>query len=431
MSFEQYRFKEFIYKALNDLKFQKPTPIQEEVIPLILNNKSVIGQSETGSGKTHAFLLPLFNKIEPSINKVQLVVTSPTRELAKQLYDVASQISGFSDVPFKIRLYVGGKDRERELEWLNHNQPDIVIGTPGRVWDLAIKERKLLVHQAKYFIVDEADMTLDTGFLKEIDSIASTMVKDLQMCVFSATIPEQLKPFLRKYMENPESVNLTKFNATPVKLEHFLIKTKYKDKYNLLLKVMSSINPYLCFIFANTKKEVIDIANFLRSSNYQVGEIHGDLESRERAKMMRDVRELKYTYVVATDIASRGIDIEGISHIINFSLPADSGFYIHRAGRTSRKNTTGIVISLYDLDDDTYLQKLENKNIKFEYKEIKDNQFVEAKDRNFRKKYVKEIDNKKKVIVTKPKKVSPNYKKKMKEQVDIQKKSYEPRKYKK
>ncbi|QVK19173.1 DEAD/DEAH box helicase [Mycoplasmatota bacterium] len=414
MSFEQFHFKPFINEALKSLNFTSPKPIQKEVIPLILNNKSVVGQSKTGSGKTHAFLLPLFQQIEP-LGKVQVVITSPTRELAKQIYDMAIDIAKYSEEPYKIKLYVGGTDREKELSWLNSNQPDIVIGTPGRLWDYAIKERKLLIHQTKYFIVDEADMTLESGFLKEIDNIAGTMPDNLLMCVFSATIPDGLKPFLNKYMNKPIYINLIKGNLTPLKLTHYLIKTKGKNKNKLLLNLMHTQNPYLAIIFANTKKEVAEIATFLTENNFKVGQIHGDLTSRERARMMRDIRDLRYTYIVATDIAARGIDIEGVSHIINYSLPLDEEFYIHRCGRTSRNNLSGVVYSFYDFDDDFYLNKLESKQIKFNQVDVKKGEIVKTKSRNRRKEFIKEVINKQvKVKTPKPKKVKPNYKKKLK-----------------
>ncbi len=422
MNFKDFQFKPFINQAIEALNFIEPKPIQKEVIPLILNQQNVIGQSETGSGKTHAFLLPIFEKIKP-LGTVQVVIASPTRELAKQIYDMAYEIAKYSKDPFKIKLYVGGTDREKELAWLDKQQPDIVIGTPGRLWDYVIKERKLFVHQSKYMIVDEADMALEIGFLKEIDNIAGIMPEDLVMCVFSATIPDGLKPFLNKYMKKPVFINLVKDNLTPVKLSHYLIKTKGKDKMRLLLKLMDTLNPYLAIIFANTKKEVSDLVSFLTKQQYKVGQIHGNLSSRERARMMRKIRDLKYTYIVATDIAARGIDIEGVSHIINYSLPVDEQFYIHRCGRTSRNNLTGTVYSLYDFDDDNYLNKLEQKNIKFHQVDIRKGELVKVKSRNRRKQFMNKVKTKQTKIKTpKPKKVKPNYKKKLKQKLKKQNK---------
>lgn len=395
MPFLDVQFKPFIEQAINDLHFKKATKIQEKIIPLMLERKSVIGQAVTGSGKTHAFLLPIFERMEEGKKNAQVVITSPTRELAKQLYDVAVHINQFKPDPFSIKLYVGGRDREKELKWLEKRQPDIVIGTPGRVWDLVIKERKLFVHECRTLIIDEADMTFDSGFIEPLDQVAALMPKDLQMCVFSATIPEKLKPFLKKYLENPEIIDVTEGAPTPALLTHYLMKSKYRDKNRLLLKIMGAINPYLAIIFTNTKAEAKEIADFLRSEGMDIGEVHGDLTSRERARMMREIRDLRYTYIVATDIAARGIDIPGVSHIINFTLPKDHEFYIHRAGRTSRQNTGGMVISLYDFDDEDYLDRLEKKGVRFSYIEVRNNEFVNATPRNRRKNFVKRMKTKK------------------------------------
>ena len=418
MSFEKYNFKPFINKALKALDFISPKSIQEEIIPLLLANKNVVGQSETGSGKTHAFLLPIFQLVEP-LGKVQVVITSPTRELAKQIYDMAQEIAKHKEnEPYKIRLFVGGVDREKELAWLNNNQPDIVIGTPGRIWDYSIKERKLLIYQTQFFVIDEADMTLDAGFLKEVDNIAGLMPKDLNIAVFSATIPEGLKPFLNKYLAKPLYVNLANNHPTPKNLTHYLIKTKGKDKNKLLLNLMELINPYLAIIFCNTKIEVSEVAEFLQNNNYKVGKIHGDLPARERARMMRSIRDLRYTYIVATDIAARGIDIEGISHIINYSLPENEEFYIHRSGRSSRNNLTGEVYSFYDFNDDRYLNKLEAKKIIFNNVEIRKKALVPTRERNRRKKFVDQMSTKNIAKMPKNIKVKPNYKKKYKAKLE-------------
>lgn len=415
MTFAEFKFKDYINQAIKALNFNTPTKIQQEIIPLMLQGKSVVGQAVTGSGKSHAFILPIFERMNESTGKAQVIITSPTRELAKQLYDMVQQVNECRPEPYKVKLYVGGRDREKELTWLLRQQPDIVIGTPGRIWDLAIKERKLLIHEAKILVIDEADMTFDAGFLEQVDQIAGTMPKDLQMAVFSATIPEKLTPFLKKYLENPIIIDLTKHQPTPNRLTHYLLKAKHRDKNLLLLKIMEAINPYLAIIFTNTKQEAIQVAEFLRSKDRSVGEIHGDLSSRERARMMREIRDLRYTYVVATDIAARGIDLEGVSHVINYSLPQDYEFYIHRSGRTSRQNLDGLVISLYEFEDEAYLKKLEAKQIKFKYIEIKNREIVEAKPRNYRQKFVTEMKGKNNKVVVKPKKVKPGYKKKMKQ----------------
>ena len=385
-------------------------------MPLALKGKDIIGQSQTGSGKTHAFLIPIFEQLDEDLQQVQAVITTPTRELAEQIYLVATQLASFCDKPIKIARYVGGTDKQKTIEKLG-TQPQIVIGTPGRIKDLAINERVLLVHTAKMFVVDEADMTLETGFLTDIDQIAGTMGRGLQMMVFSATIPQALKPFLKKYMTAPTHIHIQPRQQTAVKIEHILYPTKHRSRVNIVANILKVLNPYLAIIFVNTKQNATTVSNALMSQGFRVGQIHGDLTPRQRRQMMQRIRNLEFQYIVATDIAARGIDIEGISHVINYELPQDLEFYIHRVGRTARGNYDGMAITLYDSAEEELLLQLEERGINFNYREIKNGELVPVNARNARQKREKkenEIDKIAKAKVRKPKKVTPGYKKKMK-----------------
>jgi len=421
MNIQDLRIKPYVKKALEDLNFTELTQIQQEVIPLALKKTDIIGQSQTGSGKTHAFLIPIFEALNEGEQKVQVVITTPTRELAEQIYQVACHIASFSEIPISISRYMGGTDKERALAKLK-SQPQIVIGTPGRIKDLAINERALLVHTAEIFVIDEADMTLEAGFLQDIDQIAGIMDKNLQMMVFSATIPVALKPFLKKYMQAPQHIHISPRQQTAVKIEHILYPTRHRSRIEVLKKVLTALNPYLALIFANTKKNAAEIARELTASGFKVGEIHGDLDPRKRRQVMNRIRNLEFQYIVATDIAARGIDIEGISHVINFELPSDLEFYIHRTGRTARASFDGVAISLFDTGEEEALSQLEARGISFAYKELdKSGELVEANQRNRRVSRVKrenEIDKIAKARVRKPKKVSPGYKKKMKAEME-------------
>lgn len=421
MNVNDLKVKPYIKEALKALKFSELTQIQQEVIPLALKKADIIGQSQTGSGKTHAFLIPIFESLIEQEQKVQVIITTPTRELAEQIYNVALHIASFSETLISIARYVGGTDKERQVAKLK-SQPQIVIGTPGRIKDLAINERALLVHTAKIFVIDEADMTLEAGFLQDIDQIASTMSKDLQMMVFSATIPVGLKPFLKKYMQAPQHIHISPRIATAIKIEHILYPTKHRPRIEVLKKLLPALNPYLAVVFANTKKDAAEIARELTSSGFKVGEIHGDLDPRKRRQVMNRIRNLEFQYIVATDIAARGIDIEGISHVINFELPSDLEFYIHRTGRTARGSFDGIAITLYDTGEEDALTQLESRGISFAYKELdKSGELVESNQRNRRVSRVKkenEVDKIARAKVRKPKKVSPGYKKKMKFEMD-------------
>ena len=418
--FQDLNIKPYLKAAIEDLHFEELTQIQEQVIPLALEGKDIIGQSQTGSGKTHAFLIPIFESLKEDVQQVQAVITTPTRELAEQIYIVASHLASFSETPIKIGRYVGGTDKKQTIERLGV-QPQIVIGTPGRIKDLAINERALLVHTAKTFVVDEADMTLETGFLTDIDQIAGTMGKDLQMMVFSATIPQALKPFLKKYMTVPTHIHIQPRQQTAVKINHILYPTKHRSRVNIVANLLKTINPYLAIIFVNTKQHATEVSNALTSQGLQVGQIHGDLTPRQRRQMMQRIRNLDFQYIVATDIAARGIDIEGVSHVINYELPQDLEFYIHRVGRTARGNYDGVAITLYDSAEEELLQELEERGIKFNYKELKNGELVTVNARNSRQKREKkenEIDKIAKAKVRKPKKVTPGYKKKMKFEMD-------------
>jgi ATP-dependent RNA helicase CshB len=279
--FEQFGFKQFIIDALLQLQFYNPTEIQARLIPSIQKGESVIGQSQTGTGKTHAFLLPLINRIDPERQEVQVVITAPTRELAQQIYEEVQKIIAFNPA-ITAKNFIGGTDKLRTIERLK-TQPHIVVGTPGRINDL-IKEQALLVYTANAMVIDEADLMLDMGFIIDVDQICAKLKEDLQMLVFSATIPEKLKPFLKKYMENPKYSHVEPKQVTAEKIDHYLISLKHRNKPKLLMELCRSINPYLAIIFTNTKKMADTVANGLSENGIPVGIIHGDLPPRERKK---------------------------------------------------------------------------------------------------------------------------------------------------
>jgi len=264
-------------------------------------------------------------------------------------------------------------------------------------------------------------MTLEFGYLEDIDAVLSKMKDNLQMMVFSATIPQMLRPFLQKYMKAPKIIEIDEHLSTSRNISHYLVPTKHRQRYEVLKEVMSIIDPYICLIFCNKRNEVEDIAHRLREDGYKVGEIHGNLEPRERRQMMRRIKNMEYQYIVATDIAARGIDIDGASHIINMEFPTELDFYIHRSGRCGRGKYTGECYSMYDTSNQSIVEALEKKGIHFEVKELKGNQFVESKEREKRKsrqKHQTELEQKISSIVRKPTKVKPGYKKKRKRVIE-------------
>lgn len=419
--FERFNLKDYLIDAVNSLGFNKPTEIQERVIPAILNGHSLIGQSQTGTGKTHSYLLPIMEKLDPSKQEVQAIISAPTRELANQIYKEALKLAEHfpEDTPVQVRCYIGGTDKQRTIEKLKI-QPQLVIGTPGRIKDL-VDEQALQVYGATMLVVDEADLMLDMGFIEDVDQFASRMAEKIQMLVFSATIPEKLKPFLKKYMENPKFVQVNPNQATAVKIEHVLIPLKHRDKIQLLHDIIVRYNPYMAIIFTNTKKMADSVADELITKGLSVGRIHGDLSPRERSRMMKQISNLDYQYIVATDLAARGIDIEGISHIINYELPSDLDFYIHRTGRTARAGKSGIAATIYDTSDEDALIHLEKMGVVFHDADIQNGDWIEIDERNkrkHRKKLTTQIDVKAKTMVRKSTKVKPGYKKKHQREID-------------
>jgi len=416
--FKEYALNSWIHDVVEGLGFKEPTPIQQKVIPAMLRGESVIGQSHTGSGKTHAFLLPLFNQIELDKREVQFVVTSPTRELATQIHEEVKRIIELS--PHKevlqSKLFIGGTDKKRSIGKLKE-QPHIIVATPGRLLDL-INEGAIDLYKAKSFVVDEADLMLDLGLINEIDQMLTKANQNIQLAVFSATIPERLHPFLKKYLQNPTHVHI-KDHFAPEKIEHRLIPLRHRELATVILDITKVINPYLAIIFTNNKDEANKLHKGLLDKGINAGIIHGGLPSRERKRVLKDIQALKYQYIVATDLAARGIDIKGVSHVINAQLPKEEEFYIHRIGRTARAGMEGTAINIYHEDDVPLLQKLTSRKIDFTTYDIIKGEWREIKqwdERQRRKKDGHDTDREAWLKVKKPGKVKPGYKKKMKRQ---------------
>ncbi|WP_368652096.1 DEAD/DEAH box helicase [Ornithinibacillus sp. 4-3] len=434
-TFKAFALGEKMIDITQALHFKKPTEIQEKVIPAILKGKSVIGQSHTGSGKTHAFLLPLFNKLDETKQEVQFVITLPTRELAQQVYDEVRNMIQLAEKEevWSTKLLVGGTDKLKMAEQLKR-PPHIIVGTPGRILD-HVKDGSLSIYSAHAFVVDEADLMLDLGFIEEVDQLLVRCKRDIQLLAFSATIPVRLEHFFRKYMDNPLHV-IIKGHLSPETMEHRLIAIKHRDKAKIIKELSKAFNPFLAIIFTNGKEQANKLANALLENGLEVGLIHGGLSPRERKRALNDILNLRYQYVVATDLASRGIDIKGVSHVINADLPKEEGFYVHRVGRTARAGLEGTAISLYDEEDIKLIKQLEDKGIEFIYCDVKNGEFVQAAPWNKRELRKKDkstsIDQEAWKHVRKPKKVKPGYKKKMKfEQEAIKKQLLKKNKRKK
>ena len=416
MKFTEFNFKDYIQEALKDLNFVEATEVQEKLIPVVLSGRDLVGESKTGSGKTHTFLLPIFQELDEEADSVQAVITAPSRELATQIYQAARQLASFSEQEIRVANYVGGTDKARQIGKLESSQPHIVIGTPGRIYDL-VESGDLAIHKAHTFVVDEADMTLDMGFLETVDRIAARLPKDLQFLVFSATIPQKLQPFLRKYLSNPVMEQIKTKTVIADTIDNWLLSTKGRDKNAQIYEISQLLQPYLAMIFVNTKTRADELQAYLTAQGLKVAKIHGDIPPRERKRIMNQVKNLDFEYIVATDLAARGIDIEGVSHVINDAIPQDLSFFVHRVGRTGRNGLPGTAITLYQPSDDSDIRELEKLGIKFTPKIIKNGEFQDTYDRDRRanrEKTKEKLDTEMIGLVKKKKKkIKPGYKKKI------------------
>ncbi|WP_416324810.1 DEAD/DEAH box helicase [[Eubacterium] hominis] len=418
MSYRDYMFQETTKEFIRLEGFEEPTPIQKEILPLACKGRDVIGISATGSGKTHAFLIPIMEKVDVHQDHIQAVITAPTRELALQLYSRMTNMQK-ANPELKIRLITGGMEKTRMNETLKV-QPHIVIGTPGRIKDLFLNDKTLRVEGADILVIDEADMTLEFGFLEEVDAIAGRMKKSLQMMSFSATMPNALKQFLKKYMHQPATIHVEDAKSFHPNIEHVLVPCTPLSYEQKLLEILPSFTPYVCLIFANTRELAANVAASMRDAGYPLIELHGDLSSRERTKAMKELEHIQKPYVVATDIAARGIDIEGISHVISLGFPKELDYYIHRSGRTGRAGKDGICYALYQKQDDAVIRQLEKRGIHFEHRSYKNGNWNELEA--LHKKKIKQDDPLEKeiskIVAKKKKQVKPGYKVKRKQEVE-------------
>lgn len=396
--------------------FTELTAVQTEVLKYTSKNKDLVALSKTGTGKTHAYLIPVMEKINPVSDKTQVVISVPTRELA---YQVNKNCQLMKEVfpELRIEMLTGGTDKKRSISKMEKT-PHIVIGTPGRIKDL-FESNALRVDFVQMFIIDEADMTLEFGFLEDIDVVFSHMVKDPEVLCFSATFPEELNAFVKKYLNNPKIIRVEDKKRDP-RINHVLINCKHKSYKEVVCDILPGFKPYVCLIFANSKAEAEETYKYLSDKGVKALLIHGGLDSRDRQKAIKDLQAKKYTYVIASDVASRGIDIDGISHVISMGLPKQLQFYMHRAGRTGRNEKDGTCYLLYKETDLPAVRELNKKGINFTAREFKKGNWKEANNPTGKKQIKTDIEEKQivKTLHRKNEKVKPNYKKKKNREVE-------------
>ncbi|MDQ0351040.1 ATP-dependent RNA helicase CshB [Alkalibacillus filiformis] len=430
--FQSYDLQNNTLNVIEQLKFKHPTEIQHRVIPHALKMKSIIGQSQTGTGKTHAYLIPMFDRVNSEQDDVQKIIIAPTRELAMQIFEEVKKVISFSNEKWTAKLVIGGTDKQR-LQQKLQNPPHIIVGTPGRILDF-IEEGTINASTVNSVVVDEADLLIDLGLIEEVDQILSRMYEEVQIMVYSATIPKGLQPFLKKYLTAPEHIQIEEDVLSPEQLEHRLVPLRHRQQADLIVEASKLINPYIALVFVNKKEHADALAEQLLDKGLEVGVVHGGLKPRERKRVLKELRSLRYEYIVATDLAARGIDIPGISHVFNAEMPHDVDTYIHRVGRTARAGLEGTAVSFYQDKDLTLIESLESRGIEFFNYDIKKGEWVQVKKWNERKQRQKadhELESEAWKKVKKQKKVKPGYKKKMQNEKDQIKKQMKQKQSKK
>jgi ATP-dependent RNA helicase DeaD len=335
----------------------EPTPIQTQAIPLLMEGKDILGRAQTGTGKTLAFLLPILEKINTSRPVVQALIITPTRELTLQITMVAKRYGSIKKV--NIMDAYGGQDINRQIRKLKEGI-HLVIGTPGRLLD-HIRRGTANFSNVKLLVLDEADQMLDMGFLKDIEQIIRKTSDNRQTMLFSATIPKTIQLLANRYMKNPVQVFIQNQNVILDEIEQIAVKTTDRRKQDTLCQLLNEAKPFLAIVFCRTKRRASALNHALRKKGYNSDEIHGDLSQARREKVLKDFKNARLELLIATDVAARGLDIEGITHIFNYDIPRDSESYIHRIGRTGRAGQTGIAVTLVTPKDEDNLYKIEKR----------------------------------------------------------------------
>ena len=342
IKFEDLPISDDIKRAVIEMGFEEPSPIQSQSIPVILSGKDVIGQAQTGTGKTAAFSIPLLEMINPEEKNVQAVVLCPTRELAIQVSTEIRKIGKYMHGIKSLPVY-GGQPIERQIKALKSGV-QIVIGTPGRVID-HINRKTLKMDNVKMVILDEADEMLDMGFREDIEMILSKTPEERQTTFFSATMPKGILELTKKYQKNPEHIKVVRKELTVPNIKQYYIETRSANKLEVLSRLIDVYNPKLSVVFTNTKKGADELVSDLQARGYFADALHGDLKQTQRDIVMDKFRNGTIDILVATDVAARGIDVDDVEAVFNYDLPQDEEYYVHRIGRTGRAGRSGISFS--------------------------------------------------------------------------------------
>lgn len=340
-TFQEMGISEPIQRAITDMGFEEASPIQEKAIPIALTGKDIIGQAQTGTGKTAAFTIPILEKVDTSKKYVQAIAIAPTRELAIQVSEEINRLAKYMGIT-SLPIY-GGQSIDRQIKALKKG-PHIITGTPGRLLD-HIKRKTLKLDRISVVVLDEADEMLDMGFLEDIERILKETPEEKQTLLFSATMPKPIQNLAEKFMNDPELVKMKAKEVTSPTVKQIFYEVNERDKFEVLCRLLDVDNPELAVIFGRTKRRVDELSDALNKRGYLADGLHGDLNQRQRDVVMNKFREGNIDILVATDVAARGIDVSGVTHVYNFDIPQDPESYVHRIGRTGRAGKTGLAIT--------------------------------------------------------------------------------------
>ena len=342
MKFEELNIDERILRAIEDMGFEETSPIQTQAIPAVCEGIDVVGQAQTGTGKTAAYTIPMLMKINPQIKKPQAIVLCPTRELAVQVAEEIRKLAKYmSDI--KVLPVYGGQEIVRQIKSLKAGV-QIIVGTPGRVMD-HMRRKTVKFDNINMVILDEADEMLDMGFREDMETILTDTPQDRQTVMFSATMPKAIMDIARNFQKDAKVIKVVRKELTVSNIEQFYYEVRPKNKTEVLCRLIDIYNPRLSVVFCNTKRQVDELISELKGRGYFADGIHGDMKQQQRDRVMDDFRSGKVDILIATDVAARGIDVDDVDMVFNYDIPQDEEYYVHRIGRTGRAGRSGMALS--------------------------------------------------------------------------------------
>jgi ATP-dependent RNA helicase DeaD len=356
LKFNELNLSPELLQSVERAGFEEATPIQAATIPLALAGRDVIGQAQTGTGKTAAFGLPMLEKIDTNDHSLQGLVIAPTRELAIQTQEELYRLG--RDKKIRVQAVYGGADIGRQIRGLK-DRPHIVVGTPGRMLD-HINRHTLKLGTVRTLVLDEADEMLNMGFLEDIEKIISQVPAERQTLLFSATMPAAIKNIGVKFMKNPEHVQIEAKEMTADLIDQYYVRAKDFEKFDVMTRLLDVQTPDLAIVFGRTKRRVDELARGLEARGYRAEGIHGDLSQQKRMSVLRAFKSGQLDILVATDVAARGLDISGVTHVYNYDIPQDPESYVHRIGRTGRAGKGGMSVTFVTPNEMSYLHVIEN-----------------------------------------------------------------------